>query len=435
MLVACSVETFTFEGDSASDAATNSSTVIPGAEAIADQSAACASGGVCAHTVTIVGEENGDGVVSPGETVTLEVQMINNGAVALSGVYARLTSVPDEAYVTDCSATTLCPGACGCTSVQAVRSLGPKVMSRALRFQLKADRATFKSPLMFGIVVSDEMGHMWPDQFAVVVQESAANVGFSAYRVVKDNNDDLKVSPGDEVTIAVYARNEGRAAIAGLSATMSKVPEGVVLTACSGAGASCSASCTCEPAASNVNIAVGVESANSVLQFTAQVGAQLSLSPLSFEMTLSDRTGRSWPVVFTIPVVASGAKVAVASQNIVSDPNRNMRLERGETAIWQIFASNTGTSTVRGLVTRLASVPNDVTIVSCGSTRGVCPGACECNPGSGDVSLRVGARSTGPVLQATMQVSQTAVSPLPLKVVFEDDAHNTWSQDINIEVF
>lgn len=399
------------------------------------QSAACSSGGVCAHTVSIVGEENGDGVVSPGETVTLEVQMINNGAVALPGVYARLTSIPDEAYVTDCSGTTLCPGACGCTSVQAVRSFGPKVMTRALRFQLKADRATFKSPLMFGIVVTDEVGHTWPDQFAVVVQESAASVGFSAYRVVKDNNDDLKVSPGDEVTISVYAKNEGRAAIAGLSATMSKVPEGVVLTACSGAGASCSASCTCEPAVSNVNIAVGVESANAALQFTAQVGAQLSLSPLSFEMTLSDRTGRSWPAAFTIPVVASGAKVAVASHNIVSDNNRNMRIERGETVLWQIFATNTGTSTVRGLVARLASVPTDLTIVSCTSTRGVCADDCQCNPGSGEAALRVGARSAAPLLQVTMEVSQTAVSPLPLKVVFEDDAHNTWSQDLNLEVF
>jgi len=435
MLVACSVETFTFEGDPTVDAGATSAPAPPGTESMAAQPAGCASGGVCAHTVSIVGEENGDGVVSPGETVTLEVQMLNNGAVALPGVYARLTTIPDEAYVTDCSGTTFCPGACGCTSVQAVRSLGPKVMVRALRFQLKADRATFRSPLMFGIVVTDEMGHSWPDQFAVVVQESAASVGFSTYRVVKDNNDDLKVSPGDEVTIAVYARNDGRAAIAGLSATMSKVPEGVVLTACSGAGASCSANCTCDPAASNVNVAVGVESANAVLQFTAQVGAQLSLSPLPFEMTLSDKTGRSWPAAFSIPVFSSGAKVAVASHNIVSLNNDNMRFERGKTALLVIFAGNTGTSTVRGLVTRLASVPAGLTIASCTGSRGVCPDACLCGPESGEITLRVGARSPAPVLQATIQVSTTAVSPLPLKVVFEDDAHNTWSQDLNIEVF
>lgn len=125
-----------------------------------------------AFTATRVTDQNGDGVIMPGESATVAFFLKNHGKSTAVGVSASLTSAPSEAQIVSCSAG----GAVNCSSCDCSSSgwtqniIGGDVPSLpVLTTSFVVNPNAPLSPLVFGLSMTDAWGNGWSDSFTVQV--------------------------------------------------------------------------------------------------------------------------------------------------------------------------------------------------------------------------------------------------------------------------
>lgn len=411
-------------------------------------------------SVSVVSDDNDDGTLSPGETAMVEIYAKNVGAEPVTGVGASLSDW-DEVNLTlvDCAARGTsgsyrsCTASCDCSQVTDAgkQDLGGGQTGSypLLAIELKVAESAPLTPTEFVVRFVDAAGKQWDETFELPVLDPAANIHVGSWSITSDENDDAALTPGESVTVQIYAENQGAAQALGVSASLSSIPTHVALSDCAARGTSgsyrtCTSTCDC------TNVSEGgkqdIDSAQTgsypILEIQFKLSESAPLSPIVLPVVFDDAWGNSWQDTVTIEVVPTGADIAIDSWSITSDDNDDAQVSPGESAAIQIYAENLGTSDGLDLTASLTSWPTSVSITDCaargtsGSYR-TCTSACDCTNISEGGKQDISPNQSGnyPILEIDFTLSVAApLGPASFNLQFEDDWGNTWTESFQVNV-
>ncbi len=298
--------------------------------------AMAASGGIAIDRVEIVGDDNADGVLNPGESASVAITLFNKGGdrsgvrIAVSAAVTGVSVESDSSYC----GTATSSGMVQCGGVGIEVAPGTTV------------------PLT--VEVTDEDGAVGTLTTELLVTSTAAEPVVGAVEVTSDSNGDGILSPGETGSVQVTIFNGGTSELNGLRFDATTTTPGATLTNenshyCGNPGPLKSVSCS----------PIDVELSTEVTPGTL----------LELKLALRDEVGATWPLVTTLEIRASGAAPYVLDVDVVNDTNEDQVLNPGETAELRITLGNAGTSDADGVRFTLSSKDNTaITVPGTGTT-------------------------------------------------------------------
>ncbi len=311
----------------------------------------------------VVADNNGDGVVNKGESIKLKVYLKNTGRQQANQVRASITTT--SSYISSLIPTTPVPYNNSDSYYDYIPSgderfgyYAGNYPSYTLSFFV-SETTPDATNITFNISISDESGNTWSDVFYVAVSPTGANIKFSKYEVVADNNGDGIINKGESIKLKVYLKNQG-------TSDANKV-RGTITTS----NSYISSLIPTTPVPYNNSdsyydyIPVGDERfgyyAGNYPSYT--MGFDVSnITPagtnITFNIAITDEAGNSWNDSFTIIVAATGANIKFSKYEVVSDDNNNGIINIGESIKLKVYLKNVGSSTankVRGTITTSSS--------------------------------------------------------------------------------
>jgi hypothetical protein len=411
---------------------------------------------IVVHKAELVYEENGDGLLSPGEEAVVHVTVANFGMTQVQGLYAELGTADQSVEVLSCAAPVggslvPCDLKCSCagTSEASKQTLEPaEVGSSALlevRFRVSATAAP--GPLDFGVNFFDALGTAWASAFTVEVAPDEAKLVLAQTEILEDANGDGYLSPGESASVQVFVRNAGNSKALGVWAELLVSDPMVAIEACSvgvGSGwSSCGTGCSCEdaPSAGKQHLEPGETGTVALLVVRFEVHTSTAFLPLSFQVAFHDSLGSTWVDTFEVEVFSPDADLEVASVSLLDDSNADGFLSPAEEATVEIYARNIGTSRALAIYAALASAPDTVEVFSCYTHTAtqweICNSSCSCAQIPDEDKQTIESFQSGEevILQVNFALKPEAqLEPVVFEVAFYDAFGNTWVDSFQVEV-
>ena len=257
---------------------------------------------VAVGSARIVEDDNGDGKLSPGEAVTIELRPKNVGTAQANGVFAVLTSVPEGAVIRYCYAATYvsCHGQCQCPANSGISRLMSfeEAASPVLRVTVQLSAKAALLPIEFGVRFQDETQATWDDTFEIDVVPTGAKIGVESVSASDENGDGV-LSAGETGSVAVFAENTGTSS-ANVFAKLTRVPAGVTVANCYSATYShCPGQCACTAQTGTINLAPGAKAQRQSLTFDLTI-VEAVPPELEFGVSFEDDIGNKWPSTFNV---------------------------------------------------------------------------------------------------------------------------------------
>jgi len=292
----------------------------------------------------IVYDNNSDQIINKGETVYLKIYIANNGANKVNKVKATFSS--SNVYLSNLTPVTsidygdIYPG----YTEFGNSGYTPNYSNYTIKFTvLNTTPNNTKIPI--DINITDESGDSWKSLFEVEVLETGAQLSFSSFDVVYDNNGDLNINKGETVYLKVFVVNNGSSTVNKVKATFSSnnayisnlhpatpIDYGDIYAGYNEFGNSGYA-----PNYSSYTIKFSVSNTTP------------NNTKIPIDINITDEFDNSWISSFEAEVQATGAQLSFSSFDIVYDDNGNHIVNKGETVYLKVFVINNGSSTVNNL--------------------------------------------------------------------------------------
>ncbi|GAB6091086.1 Lcl domain-containing protein [Spirochaeta dissipatitropha] len=180
-----------------------------------------------AHVIADTGNE--DGIVNPGETISLDMRIQNASRSAID-ISAALSS--DSPYI-DFSRHEFHYGAISAGHYQTISnrdlSNGSSAASdlamdaetsNAFTFTV-AEHTPVHTEIPITLSFTDSKSNTWVEEFTITVYESNANMVYHAHMLGANNSTDILPTPGDNVTMDIRVQNEGTSNAMDVTAVLS----------------------------------------------------------------------------------------------------------------------------------------------------------------------------------------------------------------------
>ncbi len=368
----------------------------------------------------IVQDNNGDGLLNPGETVYLKISLKNIGINNANGTSATFSS--NSSYVSGLSPTTVSIGTINANSTVTPANSYSAGIYYTTQFTISST-TPIGTKIPINIHMSDGKGNSWDDSFEIVVGQTSANIKFSSFTIVKDNNENGTLNPGETAYLKISFKNSGSSKANSVSATFSSNSSYV-------------------SGLSPTTVSIGTINANSTVtpansyssgtyyttQFTVSTSALIGAKiPISVHLT--DTEGNSWDDSFEITIEQSTAKIEFLKYEIVKDGNENGALNPGETVYLKISFKNTGNGKANSVSATFSSNSSyasglSPTTVSIGTI----------NANSTVTPANSYSSGTYYTTQFTISTSALIGAKIPINVHLTDTEGNSWDDSFEIPV-
>jgi hypothetical protein len=300
---------------------------------------------------------NGDGRISPGEAVDIEVTVANNTSESMDDAEIHIIAGTDQTYSVETSEVVAAGEAVAVQSVYAYSdSESTDTLSVGISFfEIEGDSASI--PLQVRLVESRKTKSS--KNINVELTQTAANMTIGSYTITSDTNDDGAVNPGETVEGSLNMVNTGSGETQGIEWNISLVsgpasfPDGYTYT--------------------GSDYSVGVDDyATDSVRFEVAPDAEVG-DNVVLEAWILEETGRVWTDTIKIPVQASNGRMVIQGYELTSGDGIPTA---GESEYLKLQVENTGTSSVPGVTGFLSSGSEYVTVSSAeqSSYYGVDPG-------------------------------------------------------------
>jgi len=253
------------------------------------------------HSYSVYSDNNSDGIITKGETVGLRVTLKNVGTSRANGVMATFSTA--GTYASNFTPTT----SISCGNISAGGSyIATTSSGYTIRFTV-SNAATAGTQIPIDIYMEDETGNTWTDSFNVVVGNDAADLAYSSYTVVADNNSNKIIERGETAYLQVYLRNFGSGTASAVRATFSTSNEYL-------SGLSPTTPITYgnfTGGQSRYGYGGYDFGASYTIKFTVANYAPVN-TPLPIDISITDGNSRSWTSGFTIMAQGSGGGSTVS---------------------------------------------------------------------------------------------------------------------------
>lgn len=413
-------------------------------------------GSVVVHSAEVVSEENGDGLLSPGEEAEVYVTVANYGVSQVQGLYANLGTTSEFIEVLSCAApvgtsSVPCDLKCSCAGASEAtkQTLQPAEVGSspifAVRFRVREDAEA--GPLPFGLDLVDSLGTSWATAFSVEVAPDEAKVVLASIEILEDANGDGYLSPAEKASIQVFPRNAGASKALDVWAELLSADEHIQVINCSvgvGSGwAQCDQDCSCESAAAagKQQLEPGETSNIAALVIEFEVHPSAPFEPLSFHIAFHDSLGNVWLESFEMEVFSPNADVEVASVSLLDDANGDGFLSPAEDATVEVYAQNVGTSRALAVYAAVSNYSNTIELYNCYAQNQTqweqCNNNCSCIDIPEDGKQTIEAFSSGDqsILQINFHLkAEAALEPVFFDVTFFDAFGNSWVDTFTVDV-
>ena len=171
------------------------------------------------NSYSVYSDNNSDGIINKGETVGLRVSLKNVGTSTANAVKATFST--NSSYVSGFTPTSqVSYGTISAGSSVSVRYDGSNYSGYTIRFAV-SNTAPAGTQIPISISMEDESYNTWTDNFYAIVGSENADIAYSSYTVVADNNGNKKVEKSETVYLQVFLRNNGSGAASSVKATFS----------------------------------------------------------------------------------------------------------------------------------------------------------------------------------------------------------------------
>ena len=408
-------------------------------------------------STAVLADDNGDGFLSPGENVTVEIYPQNHGTSKAIGVFARITEKAAFAGINSCFTFgkqkdwSQCTNDCSCDIVDEPDrqdlDAGTASTDAILQINFQLAQNAPLEPLWFTVAFEDKFGNVWTDKFWVPVVSVKSQIAVDSATLWNDTNEDGLLSPGEDVSVQVYAKNTGSTKTLGLYAELINESTDVVVSGCytqvDATWAKCTATCSCDNVSSNAKHElepneVGEES---ILRFNLYLKPDAPLEPLNFTIRFYDDLGNSWDDTFYVDVEKHKAEVSVAFSEVKDDSNGDGLLSPGESASVYVYARNTGPVKAVDVWAALEAYAPQVIIHGCyAEADGAfanCGLSCSCDGlfESALQTLEPGKTSDAPIMKIDFTLAHDSpLTPLSFGMVFYDKLGVAWNDSLTVDV-
>jgi len=279
----------------------------------------CGGSSLEVTSVEVVSDSNNDGIVNPGETISLKINIKNNGFSATGRLDYTLSTVSElaETLYGDTGVVWDISGK-GTTSVSGPQiELVPGIADgTTIPFDLELSGDTGDWGLSFDITVTATSA--LPEIDSVLIGDSGSN-------------DDGVVSPGEAVVLEISLRNAGTSLLNKVQYTLTSDDLDYVEVTSGATGT------------------IWAMQPDGVEKLGGYPGIKVNPETppgtnLKFILVATDEEGNTWNLHFEVTVKAPDTKLHVESIAIVSDKNDDGQANPGEAVTVNVFVKNTGTA-------------------------------------------------------------------------------------------
>ena len=408
-------------------------------------------------STAVLADDNSDGFLSPGENITVEVYPRNSGTSKAIGVFARVTEIDTYADINTCftfgkqKEWAQCANDCSCDVVdeQDRQDLMAGTMSKdaILQINFSLGQNAPLEPLWFTVAFEDQFGNVWTDKFWIPVVSVKAQIAVDSATLWNDTNEDGHLSPGENVSVQVYAKNTGSTKTFGLYADLSSDSDDVEISSCytqvDVTWAKCTSMCSCDNVSTNAKHdlepnEIGTEA---ILRFNLYLKPNAPLNPLVFKIRFYDGLGNTWEDAFYVDVEKHKAEISVAFNEITDDTNGDGLLSPGESASLLVYPRNTGPVKAVDVWSALQAYAPQVIVQGCyAEAAGAwanCGIDCSCDGlfESALQTLEPGKTSDTPIMKIDFTLAHDSpLSPIGFGMVFYDKLGVAWNDSLTIDV-
>jgi len=374
-------------------------------------------------------------------------------------VWAELSMADSNVEVITCSVGvgngwSPCDQACSCedSSAAGKQQLEPGETSTiaVLVIEFEVHPGAPFVPLEFQIAFHDSLGNTWVEAFEIEVFSPNADLEVASVSLLDDANADGFLSPAEDATVEIYARNIGTSRALAVYAALTGYSESVEIYNCYSQNQNqwelCNVNCSCVeiPDTGKQTIEAFSTGEKSILQVNFNLNAAATLEPVFFQVTFYDAFGNSWVDTFMVDVVAVKANIQVSDVQLWGDSNGDGILTPGEDGKVQVYVKNSGVAKTFGVFALLTQTDSHVEVSSCyaqtGDTWAKCDGACNCQdvPEVATQVLQAGEVGDEAILRANFNLAAAAPpEPITFDISFRDLFGNEWEDSfiLNVEQY
>jgi len=336
---------------------------------------------------------NGDNKANPRESLYLDVRVKNSGTSSVLELQAVLSTTSGYVTIDNGTATIGNLNAGYYTTLTDLTSVGypsatsaallySSYLSKAFKFTI-AENCPVGTQLPFTVTFTDSWGNNWTDTLTIPVVGTEASIAIntpiasnSSVREAANGNGDNKANPRESLYLDVRVKNSGTSNVLGLQAVLSTTSGYVTIDN----GTATIGNLNAGYYTTLTDLTTGgyySTSSTSLLyssylskafKFTIAENCPLE-TELPFTVTFTDSWGNVWTDTLTIPVVGTGASIAINtpiasnfSIREVSGGNNDGKANPSETHYLDVRAKNIGTSNALGLQAVLSTTSGYVTI-------------------------------------------------------------------------
>jgi hypothetical protein len=413
---------------------------------------------------------NDDKLANPHESLYLDIRVKNAGTSNALGLQAVLSTTSGYVTIDNGTATigNLDAGYYNTLTYSYANSTASSAqllytyssgLSKAFRFTI-TENCPVGTQLPFTVTFTDSWGNVWTDALTIPVVGTGASIAINtpvesnfAIREAANGNDDNLANPRESLYLDIRVKNAGTSNVLGLQAVLSTTSGYVTMdngTATIGnLDAGYYNTLTYSYASSTANSTQLLYTYSSGLsnafKFTITENCPVG-TQLPFTVTFTDSWGNVWTDSLTIPVVGTGASIAIntpvdSNFSIKATASNLNQAKPNETYYFDIRMKNSGTSNALALQAVLSTTSEYVTIVNGTATIG--------NLDAGyyktltDNSYSYSSAASASLLYTSLSTRAFSFTiagdcpvgtQLPFTVTFTDSWGNVWTDALTIPV-
>jgi len=390
------------------------------------------------NSYSIYSDNNGDKIVNPGETIRMRISLKNTGSSTAKNVKATFSTT--SSYISVFSSTSqITYGDISANGVKWASNYGinseyESGVNYTIEFTV-SNSAPAGTQIQINLSMVDESGNTWTDSFTVPVLATNAKIVYNSYSIYSDNNGDKIVNNGETIRMRISLKNTGSSTAKNVKATFSTTSSYISVFSSTSQITYGDISANGVKWASNYGINSEYESGVSyTIEFTvsnsAPAGTQI---PISISMV--DESGNTWTDSFTVPVLATNAKVVYNSYSIYSDNNGDKIVNTGETIRMRISLKNTGSSTAKNVKATFSTTSSYISVFS--STSPITYGDISANGVKWASNYGINSEYESGVsytIEFTVSNSAPAGTQIPISISMVDESGNTWTDSFTVPV-
>lgn len=168
----------------------------------------------------VIFDNNDDGIINKGETVYLKLYVKNNGSSTANSLNVSFSS--SSSYVSSLSPSSLNYGDVTANQ-EKVATYGycyDNYEQYSFKFTL-SNSTPVGQQITFNLQMTDESGNTWTDSFNITVIATSANLTYSKYEIIYEDNDNGIFNTGETAYIKLYVKNTGSSSANSISVSLS----------------------------------------------------------------------------------------------------------------------------------------------------------------------------------------------------------------------